>query len=125
VETVRIQLQASPANASLTIDGAPISNPFDQVVEKSGKHRIRAEAPGYRETEFTLNFDRHRDLSLRLQKLRVPRKPAARRHAPARASAPAREATRSSAQPVPAPAQSKPAAKPAAKGAGFVSESPY
>jgi hypothetical protein len=126
---VRIQLRTTPATATLLIDDTPVANPFDQSVEKSGKHRVRAEAEGYRETDFTLNFDRNRDLSLRLQKIRVARKPAARRAAiPLRAKAPARqrererEVARPSAQPVPAPTPA-PAAKP--KGAGFVSESPY
>ena len=127
--SVRIQLKTTPSDATLTIDDAMVANPFDQTVAQSGKHRIRAEAPGYRETDFTLSFDRPRDLSLRLTKLRVARKPAPKRAAarPAAESARQRASSRPRAEPVPALAPSKPAPAPAkpAKGAGFVTESPY
>jgi len=127
--TVRIQLKTVPASATLLIDGTSVANPFDVVVEKSGKHRVQAQAPGYRESDFTLNFDRPRDLSLRLQKVRVVRKQAARRAAPARAPAASREPAKFSVRPAPdpTPEPSKPApvAPKPAKGAGFVSESPY
>jgi nicotinate-nucleotide--dimethylbenzimidazole phosphoribosyltransferase len=132
--TVRIQLKTVPTSATLLIDGTKVANPFDAMLEKSGNHRIQAEAPGYRESDFTLNFDRPRDLSLRLQKVRPVRKPArraaaTRAPAPARAPAPSREAAkfsvRPAAEPPAEPAKPAPAAPKPAKGAGFVSESPY
>ncbi|HMI90808.1 MAG TPA: hypothetical protein VK509_05560 [Polyangiales bacterium] len=127
--TVRIQLKTVPTSATLLIDGTPVANPFDVAVAKSGKHRVQAEAPGYRETDFTLNFDRPRDLSLRLQKVRVARKAAARRAAAARAPVsnrePAKFSVRPTSDPTPEPVKPAPVAPKPAKGAGFVSESPY
>jgi hypothetical protein len=126
--TVRIQLQTTPENATLLIDGATVGNPYDQTVSKSGKHHVRVQAPGYRESEITLNFDRDRDLSVRLQKIRTAR--SARRSPPPAASAPVARPTtpvlsiRPSAPEKRAPAKPAPAKAPA-KGAGFVSESPY
>jgi hypothetical protein len=130
--TVRIQLQTTPETATLLIDGATVGNPYDQRLPKSGKHRVRVQAPGYRESDITLNFDRDRDLSVRLQKLRGR---AARRSAPASSVAAPRPAA-PAAPPPPvlsikpaapekhAPAKAAPAKTPP-KGAGFVSESPY
>ena len=129
--TVRIQLQTTPENATLLIDGATVGNPYDQMVSKSGKHHVRVAAPGYRESEITLNFDRDRDLSVRLQKLRTARTTrTARRSAPPAPSVPVTRPTtpvlsiRPSAPEKHAPAKPAPAKAPA-KGAGFVSESPY
>ena len=130
-DTVRIQLKTVPTSATLLLDGTPVANPFDVVVEKSGKHRVQAQAAGYRESDFTLNFDRPRDLSLRLQKVRVVRKQAARRAAAARAPVVSREPAKFSVRPAPEPTpateppKAAPVAPKPAKGAGFVSESPY
>jgi hypothetical protein len=131
---VRIQLKTVPTSATLLIDGNPVANPFDQVVAESGKHRVQASAQGYRESDFTLSFDRPRDLALRLQKVRGVRKPAVRRAVSRASATPARAPTTASREPaklVVRPIPDEPPAKPApvapkpAKGAGFVSESPY
>jgi eukaryotic-like serine/threonine-protein kinase len=55
---VGISIEARPANAELSIDGVPVSNPY--VVQRSrdaSRHRLRISAPGYAPEEAELTFD--------------------------------------------------------------------
>jgi hypothetical protein len=114
--TVHMQIAARPSRARMTLDGSPIPNPFEADVIKGGKHRLQAHADGHRSADITVNFDRNRDLTLKLDPIATPtaRPKKARR---------ARPATQPAAS---TPRPGKPAAEAApARGAGFVSESPY
>jgi hypothetical protein len=111
-----MQIAARPSQARMTLDGSPIPNPFEADVIKGGKHRLQAHADGHRSSDITVNFDRNRDLTLKLDPIAAPaaRPKKARR---------ARAVTQPAAS---APKPARPAPTPApTRGAGFVSESPY
>jgi hypothetical protein len=117
--TVRVRVTTSPAVALLTLDGAPIANPFDAELPRGGKHKLEARAVGHRGLLKTVLFDRDQQLTLEL------RPEVARRPAPAPRRARATAEPRPSAPP-PAPVltiEKQPAKK--TKGAGFVADSPY
>lgn len=93
---VSLQLTAFPAEARLTFDGQPLaSNPARVEVAPHTRHRVRAEAPGYRPIEQTHDSDA--PLVLSLERLVTPSPPsstekprpsgAARRLAPAPSAA--------------------------------------
>jgi S-DNA-T family DNA segregation ATPase FtsK/SpoIIIE len=125
IETVRIRLTTSPKDATLSIDGITVPNPYDQLLPKGGKHRVTASAPDHETREQMVDFERRRDLVLRLPRVRAPRPAAEPRPIPApvaKAPPPPRPAAPKPA--VRAPKKASPAEGPA-KGAAFVSESPY
>jgi hypothetical protein len=114
--TVHMQIAARPSHARMTLDGSPIPNPFEADVIKGGKHRLQAHADGHRSSDITVNFDRDRDITLKLDPIATP----TARPKKARRARPAAQPAAS------APKPARPAAEAApARGAGFVSESPY
>jgi hypothetical protein len=125
--TVRVQIETSPADAQLTIDGVQVPNPFDQQLPKgSDKHRIAASSAGHESREQLVGFERKRDLMLRLKALPAP---VVAKPTPSPAPAPVAKPTRTPrpARSAPVKTAKKPAAapEPSRKGAAFVSESPY
>jgi hypothetical protein len=106
-EPVRVALQITtqPSNARLTLDGSPISNPYDALHPQGGSHIVEASAPGYQARNLKVELSKKRSVALELQ-----REPTA---APqTRATKPKR----------PRPPRAK---APARKGATFIEESPY
>jgi hypothetical protein len=100
-QLVHIRVSTRPAEATLTLDGRPVQNPYDVRMERGGgDHVLEASAAGFKSRSLRVDFDRDRSVTLRLRKQRSPGEGRAKR---------------------------APAAKPApsGKGAGFVSESPY
>jgi hypothetical protein len=122
---VRIHITTSPLDAELTLDGAPVPNPFETSMPKGGKHRVVARADGYHSREVLLKFDRDQETALQLDKRQAP--PAARPK-PAPVAAAARpHPIAIPLRPTPAPVRRPPptTAPAPTKGAGFVTESPY
>lgn len=108
---VSIRVRTEPTNAMLTLDGRPVSNPFDQRIEKnSARHRLEARLDGYRIASQNLVFDGDRDATLRLDPIPVAR-PVPARSAPARPAPPARRA--------------EPSSRPRRSNGGFVSDNPF
>lgn len=108
---VALQITTQPANARLTLDGAPIANPYDALHPQGGSHVVEATAPGYQARNLKIELTKKRSVALELERERAPEPPRAtkptRRPRPQRAAKPA------------------PKAAPAKKGAAFVEESPY
>jgi hypothetical protein len=104
---VALQITTQPANAQLTLDGSPISNPYDAMHPQGGSHVVAASAPGYQARNLKVELTKKRSVALELQ-----REPAL--EAPKRVTKPAKRRP---------PRANKPA--PAKKGATFVEESPY
>jgi hypothetical protein len=102
---VALQISTRPANASLTLDGAPIANPYDAKHPQGGSHVVEASAPGYQARNLKIDLTKERSVALELE-----REPAAQRP---------KAAPKPNKRPRPRPA------KPAKKGAPFVEESPY
>jgi serine/threonine-protein kinase len=83
---VSLQLTAFPAEARIFLDGEPLgSNPATAEVDPRSSHRVRAEAPGYRSVERTVQSETA--LVLSLEKLAEPPVPsrAEKPHPPASA----------------------------------------
>jgi hypothetical protein len=70
-ESVHIQIRTRPADAQLTMDGRPVTNPFDARVFPSGEHRLIASKEGYEDHTASLRFDRNRSVTLTLQRART------------------------------------------------------
>ncbi len=70
--TVRLEIVASPANASLTLDGKPLGgNPYVGAADRDGKvHELVVTAPGF--SPLTQQIAADRDLNLRLNLIPVP-----------------------------------------------------
>ena len=70
---VHVTLRAAPAGAQLTLDGAPISNPYQADVPLDHQqHRVVASLDGYRETTRSLGFDRDQSETLALTAVPAP-----------------------------------------------------
>jgi serine/threonine-protein kinase len=55
---VRIKLKAVPSSARITIDGAPVSSPYEASVPRDARERkIQVEAPGFESQSETVKFD--------------------------------------------------------------------
>jgi serine/threonine protein kinase len=86
---VRIRIGTVPSVAELTLDGAPLNNPFsDQLARSDMRHMIIAKAPGYRPASQLVTFDRDRELTLTLEREAPRARPTA---GPGRAKASSRE----------------------------------
>jgi serine/threonine-protein kinase len=82
--TVEINVRATPSTAALTLDGAPIANPFHaELPADAHPHAVVASAPGHRAVTESLTFERSRDLVLDL----APVAAAEKRRGPAKAGA--------------------------------------
>jgi hypothetical protein len=101
---VALQISTRPASATLTLDGAPIANPYDGRHPKGGSHVVEASAPGYQARNLKIDLTKQRSVALELQ-----REPAA----------PRPKAAKPNRRPKPRPAKAP------KKGAPFVEESPY
>jgi hypothetical protein len=56
---VHVVVRASPAGASIDLDGAPVTNPFQGTFPRDElEHRIRAACPGYSSATQLARFDR-------------------------------------------------------------------
>ncbi len=73
---VRVRIEASPADAKLYLDDAPLdTNPsMAQRPRDALAHRIRGEAPGFAPSTVTVTFDRDVDVVLALERLAAPPK---------------------------------------------------
>jgi serine/threonine protein kinase len=64
---VRLQITASPAHASLFMDGTPLSNPYSGELEADGElHLIRVSAPGLQTQERVIELDGDKALEVAL-----------------------------------------------------------
>jgi serine/threonine protein kinase/CheY-like chemotaxis protein len=108
---VRLHIRAFPGSARITIDerAAP-SNPYTQSFRKdsSRKHRIVAEAPGYRTEVREMVFDQDEEVVVALALQRLPEATAepTRPPPPAAAARPPRRAGNVNAPPVSTPSES-------------------
>ena len=69
--TVRLEIVASPANASLMLDGKPLANPYVGAVARDGKvHELAVSAAGF--SPLTQQVAADRDLNLRLNLVPAP-----------------------------------------------------
>jgi len=68
LSNVELEVSASPPEARLSLDGAPLSgNPFRGRFPRDGRlHLVRAEGPGLQHQELGITFDRDRVLRLTL-----------------------------------------------------------
>jgi serine/threonine-protein kinase len=74
---VALQVIVDPPQARVSLDGVPLSLPFQGSFGKDGAlHRVEASADGYRALKQFVAFDRDRELMLRLERI-----PGARRNA--------------------------------------------
>jgi hypothetical protein len=88
VPTVKIHIEVTPADATVTLDGAQLPKlPFTAELRKDGiAHHILASAPGYESRKIMLPFDSDREVKIELQeRVAAPAHP--RRGRPAAASA--------------------------------------
>jgi serine/threonine protein kinase len=113
--SVGISIQALPANAEISIDGVPVSNPY--VVERArdkATHRVRVTAPGFVADEAELVFDTDVRIFRALSALPAPVTTGATLVAPAAASRPGPTARAAASVDVSAPAASGAAVAPSA-----------
>ncbi len=55
---VRIAIEALPSHAAISVDGAPVSNPYRaERAWDTERHRVRIEAPGFATEETEVRFD--------------------------------------------------------------------
>jgi serine/threonine-protein kinase len=68
VPKVQLTISASPAEATIVVDGLPLrSNPFSEQVPSDGElHLIRASAPGLQSQERVIELDRDRSVEFKL-----------------------------------------------------------
>lgn len=92
-DEIKVRIQADPATARLTLDGASIANPFDATIRRDGMlHEVEARAAGFRAEKRKVAFDRDLGLDLKLERDSHGRRPTAATEPPApgsRAPAPA------------------------------------
>jgi serine/threonine-protein kinase len=99
--TLELKITASPASATIHLDGTPLTNPYVGRVPADGEmHLIRVSAPGSHDQERVVAFDRDKALEFEL----APRAQAAawrraRRAGPAARSAPGEARSESVAAP--------------------------
>jgi serine/threonine-protein kinase len=103
--TVKLDVQAAPAGAQLTLDGKPLANPFTgELPRDENQHQLIVKAPGFKMETRALTLDRDRSIEVRL--LREVKRPATDLvHAPPTTPAPTQ----------PAPTQSPPTQAPPSK----------
>jgi serine/threonine protein kinase len=69
VATVKLHLEATPAEAQIVIDSGFVANPFDGVFPKNDvRHRIEVRAEGYKPETRWVTFDAHQRLTIVLDK---------------------------------------------------------
>jgi serine/threonine-protein kinase len=98
--TIDISIGAEPANATLTLDGAPVNNPFSAAVMRDSRpHTVLAKADGFVEKEEVVVFDSARNVTIKLEaapagakKGVAIRRPVTPSHAAATPAAPAEPA---------------------------------
>jgi serine/threonine protein kinase len=67
---VRVKISAIPATAKLTLDGAPMTLPFESRLPRDTRdHYVRAEAPGFEPQTQTLHFDSDVVVAVALNKI--------------------------------------------------------
>ncbi len=67
---VRVKISAMPATAKLTLDGAPMTLPYESRVPRDTReHYVRAEAPGFEPQTQTLRFDSDVVVAVALNKI--------------------------------------------------------
>ncbi|MEZ4370265.1 MAG: serine/threonine-protein kinase [Polyangiaceae bacterium] len=68
--SVRVHIEASPADAKLSLDGVPLkANPFESKYSRDDSlHKLEVSAPGYATRELDVRWDRDVDLRLELAK---------------------------------------------------------
>ncbi len=109
LETVSVRLQASPAEATIFVDGTAVPNPYvGSLPRGKGKHSLRVEADGYVTKTEDLVAERDITETLTLERT-VAKKPVEKAvwrpaAAPARPAAGGRPAQVAQASPQPAPA---------------------
>jgi hypothetical protein len=69
-DTIRVQIAADPARATIFLDGTRVPNPFDARRLKGGKHRVLIRASGRATRDLTLNFERDEFVQVSLPPLR-------------------------------------------------------
>lgn len=72
----RVKVTTSPKGAVLSLDGAPVDNPFDAPLS-SGSHRFRAQALGFRTLDRNVTELESGDITLTLEPVRAAEAPAA------------------------------------------------
>jgi hypothetical protein len=89
---VALQITTQPSNAQLTLDGSPISNPYDAMHPQGGSHVVEASAPGYQARNLKIELTKKRSVALELQRERaaapLPRASKPKRPRPPRAKVP-------------------------------------
>lgn len=96
---IQLRLKTTPPDATVTIDGKPIANPFEGQMEEGGEHLFVARAPGYQTERLRVRFDSDRRVQMDLSPIEKEKKV---RRRPARAAAPKKEASRPAAREKPA-----------------------
>ena len=110
----RLRIQTVPADATITIDDAPVENPFDGKFNKSArKHKIEVRAPGYKPDLRWLAFDTGHMLMITLEKEAEP-ETVAKPAKPSRPTKPATKPTKATATTTPAATATPPVAAPTA-----------
>lgn len=71
--SVRVHIEARPAEAKLTLDGVELkTNPYESKHSRDGSaHKLEISAPGYTKREIEIRWDRDVDLRLELAKQEV------------------------------------------------------
>ncbi|QQR91839.1 MAG: hypothetical protein IPJ88_09130 [Myxococcales bacterium] len=72
-ELLELQIQALPIEASVTMNGLEVSNPFKSEVESGSSLLFEAKATGYVTRSMTVTVDRPRSITLTLQKEAAPK----------------------------------------------------
>lgn len=68
--TVSIVVSAAPSNATILLDGEPISNPFvSTIAQARGTHTLEFSAEGYETVSRTISYERDGEWKLALTKL--------------------------------------------------------
>jgi hypothetical protein len=102
-ESVKIVLRTTPADAVLTLDGAPVKNPFDGTLPRdTAEHRFEAQRAGYVGATKAVRFD-HGDMSFDVALEKAPEPvPSAAPVPPAPAAPSSSSAPSNKAKPAPA-----------------------
>ncbi len=125
-KTVRLRVATEPRQATLLLNGAAVTNPFDARLPLAGTYQLEARAPGHEPAQRTISLAREERISLVLTRVLAR----AVTHAPptptrptiARAEARIRPVAHRAPPPTARASRPKPAKS---QGAGFVADSPY
>jgi serine/threonine-protein kinase len=71
--TAHVTIRTLPANAEVSLDEAPVANPFDADVPRgSTKHHVMVKAAGYKPDSQWITFDEDRKIEVSLQRELAP-----------------------------------------------------